>query len=189
MSRDVSGKLGPYNIRTISGELPPPANSLIGDEAAAVSVYVLTSFAIPGSSIVELQPGLLGGSLAYDLQGTTSYGFSIFSALTGANITGRLIIVCTSFNVVWSGNNNGVRSVWLQVYDKNGVLKLPQYGRVQIEGNTNGNYMSGSAVIGLGVGERASFFVENTAPQVVNVVGGPINSVSAITKFQTILIN
>lgn len=179
----------PYPLRNVSGVLPPPANSLIGDESATVSGYAATSFLIPGNTTTQLIPGLFGGSLGLDFSATTAYGFQIFSVPSGANNTARQILVCSTYTVVWSGNTSGTRSVWLQVFRANGTLYPARYAQSKIEGTASGNIMVGTAVLGLLPGEFAGYFVENTSNSAVSVIGGDITTIPNVTKFQTFLLN
>lgn len=167
------------------------STSLLGQEAAVLSVYAATSFTIPASQTAfRLVAGEAGGTLGLDATATTARAFEIFNPFTGANNTNQRIMIQVSYSVSWEPLQTGQRGIWIQIVDAQGALTNPaRYGLATTLGSNIGNAQAGSAVIGLAVGESAAFFVSNTSLQTVDMLGGDIAVDDLVTKFQSALIN
>jgi hypothetical protein len=168
------------------------STSLLGQEAAVLSVYAATSFTVPASTTsYQLIPGGPdGGTLGLDTTATTDYAFQIFNPFTGANNTTQRIMIQVSYSVSWEPLQTGTRGIWIQIVDdQGGFTNLARYGLATTDGSNQGNAQAGSTVIGLQVGESAAFFVSNSSNQTVDMLGGDITTNPLVTKFQTALIN
>lgn len=168
------------------------STSLLGQEAAVLSVYASTNFTIPAAQTsYQLIPGGPdGGTLGLDATATTNRAFEIFNPFTGANNTNQRIMIQVSYSVSWEPLQTGQRGIWIQIVDAQGMMTNPtRYGLATTLGTNQGNAQSGSTVIGLQVGESAAFFVSNSSNQTVDMLGGDILVDTLVTKFQSALIN
>ena len=179
------------------------STSLLGQEAAVLSAYVQESsdppvggFTVPANTpALRLESGIVNSGdvvLGLDASGTTDYSFSIFDPFTGANLTNQRILVHSDYSVNLTGANTGACGVWLQVVGADLVLKPSRYGVINqrnISVANGGNNMTGSTILGLDVGEAAAFFVKNTSNVDQVMIGGDIDTVPLVSKFQSALIN
>lgn len=179
------------------------STSLLGQEAAVLSVYVAESFdppvggwTVPSSSpSIRLVTGIVNSGdvvLALDASATTTRAFSIFNPFTGANNTNQKVLISVNYSVNFTGANTGECGVWIQIVGADLVVKTARYGSINQQNIAvidGGNHMTGGTVIGLEIGESAAFFVKNTALSTQVMIGGDIFTDPLVTKFQSALIN
>lgn len=165
------------------------STSLLGQEAACLSAYVTTSYVIAVSGLAGQQLASPPVALGLDFSATTARAFSIFNPFTGANNTTQRIFVSVNYSINLTGNNNGDFGAWVQIINAANVVQPARYGYQLQKADPQGNSICGSTVIGLGVGERATFFVMNTSNAPTTMIGGDITTVKDVTKFQSALIN
>jgi len=165
------------------------STSLLGQEAACLSAYVSANFVLAITGLPGLQLQSPPVALGLDFSATSTRAFSIFNPFTGANNTTQRIFVSVNYSINLTGNNNGDFGAWVQIINSANVVQPARYGYQLQKADSQGNSLCGSTVIGLGVGERATFFVMNTSNGPTTMIGGNINTVSNVTKFQSALIN
>lgn len=154
------------------------SDSLLRDDPAIFAPYLTANLTIP----MNVPTQLITGNIAIDLNTTTPYAFEIFDVL-GNNVAPKKIYVLVTYSIIFAGNNTGERQFWIQT-----STSTTRYGMVTQPGSNDGNVLTGSAMLGLGVGESAAFFMYHTASQPVDLVGGVLTD-DKISKWQTVLLH
>lgn len=154
------------------------SDSLLRDDPAIFAPYLTANLSIPDNVITQL----VTPNIALDLATSTPYAFEIFD-VAGNNVTDKKIYVLVSYSIIFAGNQQGERQFWIQT-----STSTTRYGMITQQGTNDGNVLTGSAMLGLDVGESAAFYVFHDSNASIDLQGGALVD-ERISKWQTVLLH